>query len=263
MVYLRLTYEFIRFALKCSTLSQIKSLKLKLLLAEILDDKKNYYIFNKIEKIRQHYLQSNESIEILDFGVGSRVQSIKTRKLSSIIKSSSSSPWQCRVLFRLTHRSKAKTILELGTSLGISLAYLCSANTKAQVLSIEGDPELVRLSKKNIEALLIYNASVIEGRFDECLSQSLDQLSSIDLAFIDGNHQLEPTLDYFHQILPYCHKESILIFDDIHWSKNMKKAWKKIIEHPKVSASVNFFHFGLVFFDPGISGHYKILPKIF
>ena len=179
------------------------------------------------------------------------------------MKTSSTSPWQGRILFRLSLASKAHNILELGSSLGISQAYLSLANKKAKVLSIEGDPKLAALSRKNMEALLISNSRIIEGAFDDKLEQCLNELNGVDLAFIDGNHKYEPSLNYFNQILPYCHSNTILVFDDIYWSSEMKRAWNKIITDSRVSASVNLFHFGIVLFDQKMHGHHHILPKLF
>jgi hypothetical protein len=73
-------------------------------------------------------------------------------------------------------------------------------------------------------------------------------LSHIDLAYIDGNHRYEPTLRYFQQLLPKKQHHSIFIFDDIHWSAEMEKAWSEIKAHPEVTLSIDLFFMGLVFF---------------
>ncbi|HNR16193.1 MAG TPA: SAM-dependent methyltransferase, partial [Chitinophagaceae bacterium] len=70
----------------------------------------------------------------------------------------------------------------------------------------------------------------------------------IDFAFIDGNHRQEPTERYFNQLLPKMHHESILVFDDIHWSSEMEQVWKTIKDHPSVRCTVDLFFIGVVFF---------------
>lgn len=70
----------------------------------------------------------------------------------------------------------------------------------------------------------------------------------MDLIYFDGNHQKEPTLHYFHQLLPLAHNDSVFIFDDIHWSKAMEQAWEEIKAHPRVRVSIDSFYWGLVFF---------------
>jgi len=68
------------------------------------------------------------------------------------------------------------------------------------------------------------------------------------LVFFDGNHQKEATLEYFEALLPAIHNDSVFIFDDIYWSKNMTEAWKLIKAHPKVTVTIDTFFWGLVFF---------------
>ena len=43
----------------------------------------------------------------------------------------------------------------------------------------------------------------------------------------------------------------MLIFDDIYWSEGMKEAWAQIKAHPQVTATIDLFWIGLVFFKPG------------
>ena len=69
-----------------------------------------------------------------------------------------------------------------------------------------------------------------------------------DLIFFDGNHQKEATLNYFNQLLPLAHNDSVFIFDDIHWSKGMEEAWEKIKKHPEVRVTIDSFYWGIVFF---------------
>ena len=70
----------------------------------------------------------------------------------------------------------------------------------------------------------------------------------IDMAYIDGNHRLEPTLNYFEQLLGKKNNSSIFIFDDIHWSKEMEEAWERIKTHPSVRCTIDIFFLGFVFF---------------
>ena len=76
----------------------------------------------------------------------------------------------------------------------------------------------------------------------------IDQQPTIDLAYIDGNHRLDPTLNYFEQFLSKINNNSILIFDDIHWSEGMEGAWEIIKAHPSVKCTVDIFFLGFVFF---------------
>ena len=92
------------------------------------------------------------------------------------------------------------------------------------------------------------NIDLIEGNFDTQLPKWLEQHKSIDFAFIDGNHAFKPTLAYFEALLEVVHENSILVFDDIHWSAEMEQAWAHIRAHPRVTLSIDLFFIGVVFF---------------
>ena len=68
------------------------------------------------------------------------------------------------------------------------------------------------------------------------------------LIYFDGNHRKQPTLDYFEALLPTITNDTVWIFDDIHWSKEMEEAWKIIQKHPKVTVTIDTFQWGFVFF---------------
>ena len=54
------------------------------------------------------------------------------------------------------------------------------------------------------------------------------KIKNIDLVFIDGNHQENPTISYFEKCLNYAHNDTIFIFDDIYWSIGMEMLGKKL-----------------------------------
>ena len=71
---------------------------------------------------------------------------------------------------------------------------------------------------------------------------------SWDLVFMDGHHNKEATLNYFEALLPQLHSNSIVILDDINWSRGMQEAWAAVKAHPQVTVTIDTFFWGLVFF---------------
>jgi predicted O-methyltransferase YrrM len=122
------------------------------------------------------------------------------------------------------------------------------ANPSSSLTTMEGSTAISSVAKENFQKLGIKNIRVIEGNFDHTLPAWLENNPKIDFAFIDGNHQYAPTVDYFKKILPHTDEYSILIFDDIHWSKGMEKAWNEIKQHSSVTLSIDLFFIGLIFF---------------
>ena len=113
---------------------------------------------------------------------------------------------------------------------------------------MEGAPEVANVAKKNFKRLLVSNIKIIQGNFDDILPSVIGQLSTVDFAFIDGNHRKEPTLNYFYQLLGKSTQSTILIFDDIHWSAEMEEAWNEIKQHSSVTLTIDLFFIGIVFF---------------
>jgi hypothetical protein len=54
-------------------------------------------------------------------------------------------------------------------------------------------------------------------------------------------------MHYFQLLLQKATEDSVLIFDDIHWSEEMEKAWEEIKQHPSVTLTIDLFFIGLVF----------------
>ena len=113
---------------------------------------------------------------------------------------------------------------------------------------MEGSKAIAEVANENLKILRLQNVKLIEGNFDDKLSPVISQLSSVDLVFIDGNHRKEPTERYFNQLLLKANNDSIFIFDDIHWSKEMEEAWQTIKLNEKVRCSIDLFFIGIIFF---------------
>lgn len=215
---------------------------------KVLNDDRQFYCFKTIELLRARLRHDKTEITLQDFGAGSRVHTAYKRKVADIAKSSLKPKKFAQLLFRMVNFYQPSDILELGTSLGITTAYLASANTNANVITMEGAKTVAAIAQINLRQLQLSNVKIVEGNFDDILPPTLNKFSKIDFAFIDGNHRKEPTLNYFQQILLKTTAESILIFDDIHWSKEMEEAWETIKANALVTLSIDLFFIGIVFF---------------
>ena len=227
----------------------------------VLNNQSGFIAPTEMENLRKELLTDSRILEIEDLGAGSRVAASKQRTVSQLAKAAVKPEKYAQLLYRLVKYYQPKTILELGTSLGITTSYLSLANPRAKILTIEGSKAVAAIAKENFEKLSLKNIELIEGNFDEQLSSAIHQLTfvchnefaeglpkGIDLAYIDGNHRYEATMRYFHQLLPHIHSRSILVFDDIHWSAGMEQAWEEIKSHPSVQYSIDIFFLGFVYF---------------
>jgi predicted O-methyltransferase YrrM len=217
-------------------------------ITHVLNDNKHYEPYQKIEIIRKQLLNNSQVLDVEDFGAGSKLKLTKQRKVKDIAATSLKSKKFAQLLFRIVQYYQPKNIVELGTSLGITTAYLASGNNTAQIITMEGSSAIASVAKENIKKLFLQNIQLVQGNFDETLTPTINSINKIDLAFLDGNHRYLPTIQYFNTLLPKLHKESIVILDDIHWSKEMEQAWEEIKHHNAVTLSIDLFTIGIVLF---------------
>ena len=214
----------------------------------VLNDKKEFDCYHSIEKLRKELSEDRRIIEVEDLGAGSLAVPNRQKRISDITRSFVKPKKFAQLLFRIVQYYKPRCIIELGTSLGVTSAYLACANNTAEVFTLEGSKNTATVAQDNFQKLGLNNIKLVQGNFDDTLPGLLSQIEKVDLAFIDGNHRKVPTLRYFHKFLQSSNHHSIFIFDDIHWSAEMEEAWTEIRQHPSVTLTIDLFFIGLVFF---------------
>lgn len=204
--------------------------------------------FRQIEAKRRQLENSNLVLDVLDLGAGSSSGKKKQRSVSSIAKGAAKPSRFARLFYRIIRYYHIDSVLELGTSLGLTTRYLSLAGPQHGVISIEGAPAIAQFTAKSLAEEGIRNTTILTGDFKDHLPSVMASMKGSKLVFFDGNHQYQPTLDYFQAALEVIAEADILIFDDIHWSKDMEKAWAEIRNNEKVSCTIDLFFIGIVFF---------------
>ncbi|MGB7842161.1 MAG: class I SAM-dependent methyltransferase [Salinimicrobium sp.] len=216
-------------------------------------DKKEYPSYELISAFQKELQYKKEHIEVTDFGAGSKVFGSGKRRISEIALNAGISPKRARLINRLVPYLGIKNALELGTSVGAGTAAI-SAGNNVQITTIEGCPKTAEIAEQLFDKFGCSNVTLKKGEFDEVLEEMLSGNSSskeppkFDLIYFDGNHQKEATVKYFQKLLPTIHNNSVWIFDDIHWSKEMEAAWNEIKAQPEVRVTIDTFFWGFVFF---------------
>ena len=216
-------------------------------ISKLLNDKTDIPSSEAIEAVRRNLLCNRQRIDVIDFGAGSAVISTNRRKVCDIAASSLKKPRYAKLLHRLAKYYSCNNIIELGTSFGTTSAYLATASPEVSLHTFEGAPAIADIAQTNFNTLRLSNIQLHLGDFKSTLSAYLSSHPTIDLAYVDGHHQKEPTLQYFHWLLSSIHEDSILIFDDIHWSKEMEEAWEEIKSNGAITLSIDLFFIGIVF----------------
>lgn len=217
------------------------------LIRSVLNDKKIYPEYDRVESVRAALKKDQTLLPVKDLGAGSVHGTAPSRTVASIAAHAAKPAKYGQLLFRMARHYRPANILELGTSLGITTRYLALGNPEARVKTMEGVPSIAAFARGSFEKEGL-KIGLQEGNFDETLPVVLREHGTVDLCFVDGNHRLEPTIRYFEQLLPYTGNSSIIIFDDIHWSREMEQAWDHIRTHEAVRCSVDLFFVGIVFF---------------
>lgn len=210
-------------------------------------DYKYHPQYAELTNYRKAMLQNHHSIEVTDYGAGSRVFKSNTREVSKIASHAGISAGRAKLLCRLVNYFGAENILEIGTSVGLATSAMALANNKPRITTIEGCDQTSRIAQTALNALsqqIVFEV----GEFDRVIKSPKIQQQKFDLIYFDGNHEQEATLQYFNDLLPSAHNDSVWIFDDIHWSTGMEAAWEAIKQHSKVTVTIDTFHWGLVFF---------------
>jgi predicted O-methyltransferase YrrM len=215
---------------------------------DVLNNRQKMIAPRELEQLRKALFADKRLLTIEDMGAGSRVAASKERTVRQLAATAVKPKKYSQLFYRLVKNYQPKTIIELGTSLGLTTAFLASAYPAATVYTIEGSTAIREVACHNFEQLSLTNIQSLQGNFDQVLPVLLQKIPSVDLAYIDGNHRYQPTLDYFHQLLQKAHNNTILVFDDIHWSAEMEQAWNEIKQHPSVRCTVDIFFLGFVFF---------------
>ncbi len=250
-------FEYIKFIFNSTNQHGIHSPFIFDLVTKCFYDKKKYNDYNVLKQYRKQLYKNDLIILVKDFGAGSRVFKSNARKISQIAKNAGITQKRAQLLYRLSKYFQPNSVLELGTSLGMAASALGLGNPDSTITTIEGCPETASIAKQQFKRFNLKNINLKINNFDDELKNL--QNEKINLIYIDGNHQKEATLSYFNSLLKTIDNNSLIILDDIHWSKEMKEAWEVIKQNEKVTVTVDTFFWGFVFFrKEQVKQHFNI-----
>lgn len=210
----------------------------------------------EIEDWRKALLQDEEILEIEDYGAGSKkLNKQRFRSTKAITRYSTSNRKFSQLYQYFCMQSPGKCVIELGTCVGLNTFYL-SKVVQSHLYTFEGSKSLIRKAKEGCGNQPI---KFVEGDIGKTLPAVLDQMGKVDFILLDANHTYEGTITYLKMVMPYLHDQSVVAIGDIHWSKEMEKAWEEIAQQPQVSLSLDFFECGILFFRKGLAKSQHIL----
>jgi predicted O-methyltransferase YrrM len=164
-----------------------------------------YAIFKNNKKA---LFQNHTLITVQDFGAGSKVFKTNHRKISSIARVAGISNKRGLLLLKTLHYFKPKSVLEIGTSLGIATTALSITNKDISVTTLEGCTNTAAVAKDRFAKMDLENIDLKVGHFNDSL-KNVTKNTSYDLIFFDGNHTKEATLTYFKECLVTIQNDTV------------------------------------------------------
>jgi predicted O-methyltransferase YrrM len=157
-------------------------------------------------------------------------------------------PLDAYMLYVLVREFRPQTVVELGTNVGISSAYLAAGQSRngfGRTVTFDASPYRQRLARELHGEIGVHNVDCVCGLFTDTLVPQLNRGARVELAYIDGHHQYQPTLDYFDQICRHAADLCVFIFDDINWSDGMRNAWSSLKSDPRFTIIVDLRRMGI------------------
>ena len=181
------------------------------------------------------------------------------RKVGAIASTSLKPVKYARLLHRMVRYYQPSVIVELGTSFGISTSYMAKGNPSAGCIRWKERPRLHPSLHNNsgIRTPGMYNwpkeSSPLYYR-ESCMKfRRLILLSSTGTTST-GRHSTT-----FQKLRARSHQRTIMVFDDIHWSRGYGGCLEQDRDDPAVTLSIDLF-IGIVFFDKSflVKQHFPI-----
>ena len=187
-------------------------------------------------------LKSDQRIlKIEDFGVGSKRLG-SSRKVSTILKTSSSKGKYGKLLYQLNKHYKFKNCLELGTSLGVGTTYLSLGDSKTKTTTVEACTNTREIALENFENKP--NIHSVHLTFENFLKNHQNDI--YDFVYIDGHHDGDALIQYMKMLELFTDANTIFVLDDIRWSQSMFHAWKELTINNDFQVVIDLFRAGVL-----------------
>jgi len=163
--------------------------------------------------------------------------------------SSVHAPWG-RLLLALVRATSPAYVLELGTAIGISGAYISTAlavHGRGRLVTIEATPELAAQARWLFDRLGLVN---VEQRVDWITADSLAGVrrsyGPADFIYVDAIKDGDVLIDVHRRLSELASRDAVVVYDDVDWSEEMIAAWTAIQDEPSVGTSIDLGRMGIV-----------------
>jgi len=215
-------------------------------ITSVLQEKNPFYCFKQIETQRKKIYNENFSI---------------LKNHSKRLRSKDA--FNGQIIFRIIEGASFKTLLELGTYIGIETLYMAMAKPDAKCFSVTKSAELAGLALKSFHEQDLNQINLHLIKPQEDLATILKELDSLDFVLFNYISDPQETFELFKKCLSLNNIGSIFVLMDIHKNPKMDAVWKKIRSHEKVQISIDTYDLGILLFNPELSKKNYVLRTNF
>ena len=236
----------LNFLLKSSNQHGIHSPFVYDLITKCFYDKTSFSAYHNLKVLRNELIHNQDLVKIKHYSEASKVFQTNHQKISTIVKCEGSSYKKQKQLYRITNYFKPKNVLELGTSIGLGSTAMAFASNKSIITTVEVNENLSDIAKKVFKSYQLKNIQIDTSSFKDFFKKS--NYENLDLVYLDGTCDKESTIENFNSLLKHSHNESVFIFNNIYWNKEMTEAWNIIKKQKEITVSIDTFYWGFLFF---------------
>ena len=203
----------------------------------------------RIEQRRQSLLKKRTIINRESLGAPSTIYNRNEVGISQIAQSAVSPRYKCELLKNIVEWSESAKVLELGTSLAISTAYISTAANVKHIDTVEGSKSISVVNEQDShdDKIRFHTAS-----FEIFIDTQLNLGTKYDCIVLDGHHEYLPTVTYVSQCRHMLNPTGLIILDDIYWSQGMTKAWEELKSNQDFNLCIDLFFYGILSMKPAV-----------
>lgn len=216
------------------------------LITKVIEERCSYYSFYDIELIRKQLLFRDDIIAYPD---KQQKGKLRRRTVGEIVEREAIKPKHGALLFRLANYFKPQSILQLGSSMGLSTLYLTSYASGLKCIALENIPEFAPIARIAYEKGARNPVDLRTGSNKELLPQALEELKQVDFVFFNTLYEQPDNVWLFNECTKYVHDGSLFVFEGIKASRKMREFWKEICACPEVTVTIDLYSMGIVFFN--------------
>lgn len=196
-----------------------------------------------IDALRARLRTSRDTVEVVDYGAGTKGGKPPVRKVADIYRRAATGPAWGRFLFGLVRGLRPTRVLELGTNLGVGAAHLAAALAlneadgapHGRLVTLEGAPALAALAAGHLARLghgvgedAGCRVRVVVGPFAETLPAVATEEGPFDLVFVDGHHEAEAALHYLGLLDTHLADGALIVLDDVEPGRPVRAAFEQL-----------------------------------